>query len=52
MHQMQERGTTIAANKTYPFNTLMTTQNGRHFADDVFKCIFLMKKVLSSISIH
>ena len=23
------------------FNTLMPRQNGRHFADDIFKCIFL-----------
>ena len=27
----------------YRFNTLRPRQNGRHFADDIFKCIFLMK---------
>ena len=25
----------------YPWNTLSPRQNGRHFADDIFKCIFL-----------
>ena len=27
------------------FNTLRLRQNGRHFADDTFKCIFLNEKV-------
>ena len=25
----------------FPFNTLRLRQNGRRFADDIFKCIFL-----------
>ena len=28
-------------NKTHPHSTLRPRQNGRHFADDIFKCIFL-----------
>ena len=28
-----------------PFNTLRPRQNGRHFADDIFKCIFLFENV-------
>ena len=33
------------------FNTLRPRQNGRHFADDVFKCIFLNKNVWIPIKI-
>ena len=33
------------------FNTLRPRQNGRHFADDVFKCIFLNENVWISIKI-
>ena len=33
------------------FNTLGPRQNGRHFADDIFKCIFLNENVLISIKI-
>ena len=33
------------------FNTLRPRQNGRHFADDIFKCIFLNENVLISIKI-
>ena len=29
----------------WPLNTLRPRQNGRHFADDIFKCIFLNKNV-------
>ena len=32
-------------------NTLMPRQNGRHFADDIFKCIFLNENVWDSIRI-
>ena len=32
-------------------NSLRPTQNGRHFADDVFKCIFLNKNVWVSLKI-
>ena len=30
---------------TIVFNTLRPSQNGRHFADDIFKCIFLSENV-------
>ena len=33
------------------FNTLRPRQNGRHFPDDIFKCIFLNENVLISIKI-
>ena len=33
------------------FNTLRLRQNGRHFPDDIFKCIFLNENVLISIKI-
>ena len=37
--------------QTSPINTLRPTQNGRHFADDIFKCIFLNENVWISIEI-
>ena len=33
------------------FNTLMPRQNGRHFADDIFKCIFVKENVWILIKI-
>ena len=33
------------------FNTLRPRQNGRHFADDIFKCIFLNENVWIAIKI-
>ena len=33
------------------FNTLRPRQNGRHFADDIFKCIFLNENIWISIQI-
>ena len=33
------------------FNTLSPRQNGRHFADDIFKCFFLNKNISISIKI-
>ena len=33
------------------FNTLRPRQNGRHFADDLFKCIFLNENVWIPIEI-
>ena len=33
------------------FNTLRPRQNGRHFADDTFKCVFLSENVRVSIEI-
>ena len=32
-------------------NTLRPRQNGRHFPDDIFKCIFFNENVLISIKI-
>ena len=32
-------------------NTLRPRQNGRHFPDDIFKCIFFNENVLFSIKI-
>ena len=32
-------------------NTLRQRRNRRHFADDIFKCIFLNENVLTSIKI-
>ena len=34
-----------------PFNTLRPRQNGRHFADDIFKCMFFNENVWISIKI-
>ena len=36
---------------THSFDTLRPIQNGRHFADDMFKCIFLNEKVWIPIEI-
>ena len=36
---------------TSQFNTLRPRQNGRHFADDIFKCIFLNENVWIPIKI-
>ena len=33
------------------FNTLRPRQNGRHFTDDIFKCIFLSENICISIKI-
>ena len=35
----------------YPVNTLRSRQNGRHFAEDIFMCIFLNEHVWISIRI-
>ena len=35
----------------HPLNTLRPRQNGRHFADDIFKCIFLNENVWISLQI-
>ena len=37
--------------RNVPFNPLRPRQHGRHFPDDIFKCIFLNEKVLISIKI-
>ena len=36
---------TSVAVSTQSVNTLKPRQNGRHFADDIFKCIFLNENV-------
>ena len=36
---------------TFLFNSLRPRQNGRHFADDIFKCIFLHENAWISIKI-
>ena len=36
---------------TYLFNTLRPRQNGHHFADDIFKCLFFHENVWISIKI-
>ena len=36
---------------TQTFDTLRPRQNGRHFADDIFKCNFLNENVWISIGI-
>ena len=40
--------TTLVGNR---FNTLRPRQNGRHFSDDIFKCIFVNENVWISIEI-
>ena len=37
--------------KVRAFNTLRLRQNGRHFADDILKCIFLNENVWIPIEI-
>ena len=39
------------SNNIIVFNTLRPRQDGRHFPDDIFKCIFLYENVLISIKI-
>ena len=39
-------------NGLWSFNTLRPRRNGRHFPDDVFKCIFLNKNVWISLKIR
>ena len=36
---------------SFIFNTLRSRQNGRHFPDDIFQCIFLNEIVYISIKI-
>ena len=44
-------GQTKMATSNVGFNTLRPRQNGRHFADDIFKCIFLNENVWIPIKI-
>ena len=41
----------LQRNQEKMFNTLRPRQNGRHFADDMFKCIFLNENVWIPIKI-
>ena len=41
----------VLCNDSFCFNTLRPRQNGRHFADVIFKCIFLNKNVWISLKI-
>ena len=50
-HQIVHPGDTGAERTTLHFNTLRQRQNGRHFADGIFKCIFLNENVSISIEI-
>ena len=34
-----------------PVNTLRARQNGQHFSDDIFKCIFLNENISTAITI-
>ena len=47
MKKVEQRGCSIMK----MFNTLRPRQNGRHFADDIFKCIFLNVNVWIPIKI-
>ena len=42
----------LQADNKAPFNTLRPRQNGRHFADDIFECLFLNEivSILTTIS--
>ena len=41
----------LTSNLSHLFNTLRPRQNGRHFADDIFKCIFLNENIWILIQI-
>ena len=41
----------VKQQSSFCLNTLRPRQNGRHFADDIFKCIFLNENVWISIKI-
>ena len=41
----------VSGKQLRPINTLSPRQNGRHFADDIFKCIFLNKNIWIPIKI-
>ena len=44
--------TLISSPKRVCFNTLRPRQNGRHFADDILKCIFCMKMYEFRLKFH
>ena len=48
---METAGLAVLNFLSISLNTLRPRQNGRHFPDDIFKCIFLNENVLISIKI-
>ena len=50
-YQANDGGVQQCSHTSTGFNTLRPGQNGRHFADDIFKCIFLNKNVWIPIKI-
>ena len=48
---MSEETLKVPGFENYTFNTLRPRQNGRHFADDILKCIFLNENVWIRIEI-
>ena len=42
---------TVTSSSDKGVNTLRSSQNGRHFSDDILKCIFLNENVRISIKI-
>ena len=50
-HNERKHQTVCIVNGTHCLNTLRPRQNCRHFADDIFKCIFLNENVWISLKI-
>ena len=48
----RDMGCTESGTLVHQFNTLRPRQDGRHFADDIFKCIFLMKMLEFRLLFH
>ena len=48
---MQKRGNPMPNAHLFCINTMRLRQNGRHFLDDIFKCIFLNANVWISVKI-
>ena len=51
MHLLHTFCVSCKTSSTSSVNTLRPRQNGRHFPDDIFKCIFLNENVSISIKI-
>ena len=50
-HHLPRTGNTILVTLSSYFNTLRPRQDGRHFPDDIFKCIFLNENARISLKI-
>ena len=48
---LKRTGMCHCSDQMLSFNTLRPRQNGRHFADDIFTCIFMNENVCTSIEI-